>query len=127
MFLRRGEALGSVRVDVDPSEAEKQTKRSAAAKKAVAARSEQRIEPGSVESVPAAIHSPGEFRSVLDRPDPKPKAAAPEPDEDEGDEVEVPAHSAVKAEWVDFAVSQGLDPEEAEGYTKQELIDEYGG
>lgn len=131
MFVRKGEALGSVRVDVDPSEAEKKTKRSAAAKKAVASRSEQKIQPGSVESVPATIHSPGEFRSVLDapvksEPEPEPESEADEA-EDAGDEVETPAHSDLKADWVDFAVSQGLDREEAEGYTKQELIDEFGG
>jgi hypothetical protein len=121
MFVRKGEALGSVQVDVDPSEAEKRLKRSSAAKKAEQARAESRIEPGSVASVPAAIHSPGEFHPAPEKSDPKPSKQS------EPEEVDVPTHSAAKAEWVDFAVSQGLDREEAEGYTKQELIDEFGG
>ena len=79
MFVRKGEALGSVRVDVDPGEAEKRVKRSAAAKRAVAARSEQKIDPGSVESVPAAIHSPGEYHEVAGKADVK--SQADEPDE----------------------------------------------
>jgi hypothetical protein len=37
-----------------------------------------------------------------------------------------PAQTALKADWVAFAVSQGADPEGAEGSTKQELIDLYG-
>lgn len=122
MFVRKGEALGSIQVDVDPGEAEKRLKRSAAAKQAVAARSEQKIEPGSVESVPATIDSPGRFHPAADKPDAKPAA---EPEDD--DEVDVPKPSDAKAVWVDFAVSQGLDREEAEGYTKQELLDEFGG
>lgn len=37
-----------------------------------------------------------------------------------------PAKSALKDEWVDYAVSQGMDRDEAEAMTKQDLIDEYG-
>jgi hypothetical protein len=42
-------------------------------------------------------------------------------------EVDVPSRSDAKAEWVAFAVSQGLDQDEAEGMTKQDLIDQFGG
>jgi hypothetical protein len=37
----------------------------------------------------------------------------------------LPANSASKAEWVDFAAEQGLDRDEAEQYTKAQLIDLY--
>lgn len=37
----------------------------------------------------------------------------------------VPAKSATKAEWVDYAVSQGADREEAEASTKDALIETY--
>lgn len=36
------------------------------------------------------------------------------------------AKSAKKAEWVDYAVSQGADRAEAEAATKDELVDTYG-
>lgn len=36
-----------------------------------------------------------------------------------------PAKSARKAAWVDYAVSQGADPEAAEALTKAELIEQY--
>jgi hypothetical protein len=38
-----------------------------------------------------------------------------------------PAKAASKAEWVAFAVAQGADEAEAEGLTKPELVDLYGG
>ena len=39
-----------------------------------------------------------------------------------------PKDSAVKAEWVAYAVqAHGADPEEAEGLTKADLIELYGG
>lgn len=37
-----------------------------------------------------------------------------------------PAQSAPKAEWVQYAVSQGTDPAEAEAATKAELIADHG-
>lgn len=43
-----------------------------------------------------------------------------------GGEDSPPAKSAAKAEWVDFAVSQGADQEEAEAMTKDDLIELYG-
>jgi len=39
---------------------------------------------------------------------------------------EAPAKSANKPEWVAFAVSKGASEEEAEGLTKDELIELYG-
>lgn len=38
-----------------------------------------------------------------------------------------PAKSASKAEWVDFAVSQGASRDDAEGHTKEQLVEQYGG
>jgi hypothetical protein len=50
---------------------------------------------------------------------------AAQPDEaDESEESDRPSKSAPKAEWAEYA---GLSSEEAEQFTKQELIDEYGG
>lgn len=39
---------------------------------------------------------------------------------------EVPAKSASKAEWAEYATSQGMDPDEAEAATKADLIATYG-
>jgi hypothetical protein len=50
-------------------------------------------------------------------------AVAHKPD---GAEPGAPAQSALKAEWVAFAVSRGADPTQAEAATKAELIDTYG-
>jgi hypothetical protein len=41
--------------------------------------------------------------------------------------ADVPTSSASKADWVDYAVSQGADRETAEGMTKTELAETYGG
>ena len=38
-----------------------------------------------------------------------------------------PKRNASKQEWVDFAVQQGHDPEDAATWTKTELVTEYGG
>ncbi|MDH6199189.1 hypothetical protein M2272_005857 [Mycobacterium frederiksbergense] len=38
-----------------------------------------------------------------------------------------PKHVAPKAEWIDYAVTQGADREGAEDMTKAELIEMYGG
>lgn len=62
------------------------------------------------EPVPEPPPDETEFRSALDEP-----------------VSERPNRSDRKEDWVDYAVSQGLDREEAEAYTKQELVDEYGG
>lgn len=37
-----------------------------------------------------------------------------------------PAKTAPKADWVDYAVSQGFDQDEVEAMTKQELVDQFG-
>jgi hypothetical protein len=41
-------------------------------------------------------------------------------------DAQPPAKSATKAEWVDHAVSQGADRDEAESMTKDQLIEEHG-
>lgn len=40
---------------------------------------------------------------------------------------DAPARSATKAEWVDYAVTQGLGREEADSATKADLIDLFTG
>jgi hypothetical protein len=40
--------------------------------------------------------------------------------------AEAPPGNASKAAWVDYAVSQGADRDEAEGYTRDELVARYG-
>lgn len=37
-----------------------------------------------------------------------------------------PARNAAKAEWVGWAVTNGMEPDEAEALTKQDLIDQFG-
>lgn len=47
----------------------------------------------------------------------------------EGDsqkEDKAPAKSAAKGEWVDYAEKKGANREEAEGMTKEELVEKYG-
>ncbi len=52
------------------------------------------------------------------------EAAPPEP---EPETSSAPKHYDAKGEWVDYAVSQGADRDEAESLTKQDLIEMYGG
>lgn len=40
--------------------------------------------------------------------------------------TEVPAKSAVKSEWVAWAVVQGVSLDDAEAATKQDLVDRFG-
>lgn len=47
-------------------------------------------------------------------------------DSEESEEDSAPAKSASKGDWVDYAVSQGADREEAESSTKEQLIEAYG-
>ena len=42
------------------------------------------------------------------------------------DEDDRPTQSDLKAEWVDYAVSQGANREDAEALTKEQLIAQYG-
>jgi hypothetical protein len=39
---------------------------------------------------------------------------------------EKPAQNATKADWVEYAVSQGADRAEAEDATKAELVEKHG-
>ncbi|MFE3197169.1 hypothetical protein [Embleya sp. NPDC059237] len=59
---------------------------------------------------------------------------SPWTDPDDADPAEVPAPpterpapSAPKAAWVGWAVACGADPETADGMTKADLIEKYGG
>lgn len=55
-------------------------------------------------------------------PDPEPEAE-PEPEPETEPQEGPPAQSAPKDTWVDWAVSEGFDRDEAEAMTKQDLID----
>lgn len=57
---------------------------------------------------------PEDLYEIVDAP-PKPR----DPDDP-------PAKSANKPDWVDYAVAQGADRDEAEKLTKDELIETYG-
>ena len=57
--------------------------------------------------------------------DPSSPAPAPEP-EPEPEESGRPAQADNKAAWVDWAVAQGADREDAEASTKADLIELYG-
>jgi hypothetical protein len=49
-------------------------------------------------------------------------------EESEGTEDAVPARTANKGQWVDYAVAaHGADRDEAEALTKHELVELYGG
>ena len=62
------------------------------------------------------------------KPEAEPKdEAEAEPEEEAEVEPQRPAQAEPKAAWVDWAVSQGADADEAEALTKAELIEFYGG
>ena len=54
------------------------------------------------------------------------RSGPPYQDAASGDTTEAPATSAPKAEWIDYAVSQGMDRDAAESQTKAELVDQFG-
>jgi hypothetical protein len=60
--------------------------------------------------------------------DPTADPSAPEPAAEVEPEAEAgpPAQADNKATWIDWAVSQGADPDEAEALTKAELVEFYG-
>lgn len=45
----------------------------------------------------------------------------------EHEPVSLPAETAPKRSWVDYAVAQGADPAVADATTKADLIAQYGG
>ena len=57
-------------------------------------------------------------------PEPEPE---PQAEEEADAEPQRPAQADPKAAWIDWAVSQGADADEAEALTKAELIEFYGG
>ena len=67
----------------------------------------------------------GHLRRVADR-DGTPYVEGDRPDGVPGLPESRPAINAVKAEWVGWAVVQGLTPDEAEGLTKTDLIERFG-
>jgi hypothetical protein len=68
-----------------------------------------------------------EAKALEPEPEPEFKSALDTPEEsEEAEEVdELPKTSDSKATWIDYAVAQGSDREEAESMTKQELVDFY--
>ncbi len=59
-------------------------------------------------------------------PEPEP---TPELEDDERVEAELlpPPASALKPEWIAYAISQGADPQDAEAASKADLVETYGG
>jgi hypothetical protein len=113
MFVRNGEALGSIRWDAVAKTAKvpayETPPKKGVRKQSVVKAHEEQVEAAG-DSFPTAT-----------------PVNAPEPDEADEEVAEAPPKSATKGEWVDFAVSQGAEREEAEGYTKQDLVEIYGG
>lgn len=70
-------------------------------------------------------HLDGDMIAATDEPAPEPAPTTPETPP--VTPAEPPAQNAVKAEWVDYAVSQGADRADAEAQTKEDLIKAYGG
>lgn len=65
-------------------------------------------------------------RGPLDLSDPGSADAGQAAAAEGADEAAAPKQSDNKAAWVDYAVAQGADRDEAEGKTKAELVDQYG-
>jgi len=83
----------------------------------------------SLPSNPPPAQDSGDRNWVTGEPGSQPvlasEAIVTEPAEPEPEDGP-PARSALKADWVEHAVAQGTDPEEAENMTKAELITEHG-
>lgn len=86
--------------------------------------------------VDAQLHTPGQppgwgggpTRPNIIRafPSDNPDPFAPETrDVQPGAPLEQPEHGAAKAEWVEFAVSQGVDRDEAEKTKKDDLVSRF--
>lgn len=111
MFFRKGQALGSVQV-TDSGEPDE--------KKAVSMADQ--VGSGLAPSSPGVPNIAD--AKAEERPAPDPVATSPE-----SSELERPKVADPKADWIEYAVSKGMDRELAEDHstTKQDLIDSYGG
>jgi len=78
------------------------------------------------ETVAKIVAAESEEEAVVETAEPEESVPEAEPDEGDAEEATHPPKSAVKAEWVDWAVLQGADRDEAEAMTKDELIEEFG-
>ena len=76
---------------------------------------------------PAEQWPPAEPGRMGTRSEAEPVTDEPIEEADEPAEAEAPRPAAAKADWVEWAVSQGADEEEANAYTKQQLMERYGG
>jgi hypothetical protein len=65
-------------------------------------------------------------KGYLTRVNPDGSTYTGDDDDVPGPPTEKPPVSALKAEWVGWAVAQGADPDDAEAATKQDLIEKYG-
>jgi hypothetical protein len=54
-----------------------------------------------------------------------PATMPPLASEPESDEDQPPAKNATKAAWVTYAIDHGMEPDKAEGMTRDELIEEF--
>lgn len=78
-------------------------------------------DPGTPEAAPVPEPSP-----AAAGPAPAQEVPAPEPDKG-ADEIPVPKPADSKQAWIDYAVSQGTSPEQANDLTKAQLMQVYGG
>ncbi|MFI5993161.1 hypothetical protein ACIBAC_15165 [Streptomyces sp. NPDC051362] len=56
-----------------------------------------------------------------------PRADDESPEITENAPAPAPGRSALKAEWIAYAVERGLDQDAAEQLTREQLIEQYGG
>ncbi len=79
--------------------------------------------------MPVLYHSAGRRRVVPDHSEKAYKAAGWQirsPEQSDAGAATRPDETALKAGWVDFAVSEGMDRSEAEALTKAELKERFG-
>lgn len=84
------------------------------------------VEPDPPHDPPAVVDptpDPPVTEPVVETPVPDPPAPEPIPGPDPADR---PARSAVRAEWVEWAVKSGASRTDAESMTKADLIEVYG-
>lgn len=79
-----------------------------------------------------AVEVPMPEKTPEPAPDPAPEPASepargPEPGPVVAPETGQPAPADPKQVWIDYAVSQGLSPDEAAAMTKADLMSRYGG
>lgn len=89
--------------------------------KVVAARSDETVTRAGWDNLAALLRE----RRGESAPEPARTESADE-EPAEADEGSAPAKNDNKAAWVDYAISQGVERDEAEGLTKADLVEMFG-